>query len=90
MQGTTDLMNQITGSFGWAQVPLMILTYWKVFAVMALGYILHWLPGTFKEKGMSWFIATPVYQKVGISVILVFIIYQSISAGLQPFIYFRF
>lgn len=90
MQGTTDLMNQITGNFGWAQVPAMVLSYWKVFAIMTLGFVLHWLPGSLKDRGMNWFVATPVYQKVILSTLVVFIIYQSVSAGLQPFIYFRF
>jgi len=90
LQGTNDLMNQIARNFGWMQVPEMLLSYWKVFAVMALGFVLHWLPGSFKEKGMNWFVATPLYQKVILSALTVFIIYQSVSAGLQPFIYFRF
>ncbi len=90
MQGTMDLMNQIAGNFGWAQVPSMALYYWKVFAVMALGFLLHWLPGSLKDRGMNWFVATPLYQKVILSALVVFIIYQSVSAGLQPFIYFRF
>jgi alginate O-acetyltransferase complex protein AlgI len=90
LQGTNDLMNQIARNFGWMQVPEMLLSYWKVFAVMALGFVLHWLPGSFKEKGMNWFVATPLYQKVLLSALTVFIIYQSVSAGLQPFIYFRF
>ena len=90
MQGTTDLMNQVATNFGWAQVPLMLLSYWKVFAIMTLGYVLHWLPGSLKEKGMNRFIATPVYVKVIISALVVFIIYQAVSAGLQPFIYFQF
>jgi hypothetical protein len=83
-------MNQITGNFGWAQVPAMVLSYWKVFAIMTLGFVLHWLPGSLKDRGMNWFVATPVYQKVILSTLVVFIIYQSVSAGLQPFIYFRF
>lgn len=90
IQGTADLMNQVAGNFGMAQVPSMLLSYWKVFAIMLLGFVLHWLPGTLKDKGMNWFVATPVYQKVIISIIVVFIIYQAVSAGLQPFIYFRF
>ena len=90
MQGVNDLMAQVAGNFGWAQVPAMVLSYWKVFAVMLLGFILHWLPGSIKDKGMNWFIATPVYQKAIISTVVVFIIYQAVSAGLQPFIYFRF
>ena len=90
MQGTTDLMNQVVTNFGWAQVPLMLLSYWKVFAIMTLGFVLHWLPGSLKEKGMNRFIATPVYMKVIISALVIFIIYQAVSAGLQPFIYFQF
>jgi alginate O-acetyltransferase complex protein AlgI len=90
LQGTTDLMNQIAGNFGWEQVPAMALYYWKVFAIMALGFLLHWLPGSLKDRGMNWFVATPLYQKVILSALVVFIIYQSVSAGLQPFIYFRF
>jgi alginate O-acetyltransferase complex protein AlgI len=90
MQGTTDLLNQIAHQFGWAQIPDMLLSYWKVFAVILLGFILHWLSGSVKSKGMNWFIATPVYLKIVFSSIVVFIIYQAVSAGLQPFIYFRF
>ncbi len=90
MQGTMDLMNQVAGNFGWAQVPVMLLSYWKVFAIMLLGYILHWLPGALKDNWMNRFIAAPVYVKVIISSAVVFIVYQSISSGLQPFIYFQF
>ena len=90
IQGTSDLMHQIATNFGWSQVPAMVLSYWKVFAVMVLGFVLHWLPTAFKEKGTNWFIATPLYQKAVITVVVVFVIYQAISAGLQPFIYFRF
>lgn len=90
MQGTTDLMNQIAGNFGWSLVPAMIQSYWKVFAMMIFGFVLHWLPESLKDKGMTWFVATPLYQKALISTVVVFIIYQAVSAGLQPFIYFRF
>ena len=90
MQGTTDLLNQIAHQFGWTQIPDMLISYWKVFAVIILGFILHWLSGSIKNKGMNWFIATPVYLKIIFSSIVVFVIYQAVSAGLQPFIYFRF
>jgi D-alanyl-lipoteichoic acid acyltransferase DltB (MBOAT superfamily) len=90
LQGTTDLMHQIAGNFGWAQVPAVLLSYWKVFALMALGFLLHWLPSSLKNRGINWFIATPVYQKALISSVVIFVIYQAVSAGLQPFIYFRF
>ena len=90
MQGTTDLMNQVAYHFGWAQVPAIMIAYWKVFAIMLSGYILHWLKSSTKDKGMTWFVATPVYLKVILTTLIVFIVYQAISADLQPFIYFRF
>jgi D-alanyl-lipoteichoic acid acyltransferase DltB (MBOAT superfamily) len=90
IKGTGDLMRQVAFSFGWPHVPAMVLSYWKVFAVMVLGFVLHWLPASFKDKWMNRFIATPLYQKILISTLVVFIIYQSVSAGLQPFIYFQF
>jgi hypothetical protein len=68
----------------------MLLSYWKVFAIMIFGYILHWLPNDFKNRWMNIFIDSPVYAKVAVSAAVVFIVYQSVSAGLQPFIYFRF
>jgi alginate O-acetyltransferase complex protein AlgI len=90
IEGTTDLLNQIAHQFGWIQIPEMILSYWKVFAVILLGFILHWLSGSLKDKGIRWFATTPLYLKIILSSLVVFIIYQSVSAGLQPFIYFRF
>ena len=77
MQGTTDLMNQVVMNFGWAQVPAMVLSYWKVFAIMIFGYVLHWLPYAFKDKWMNRFIDTPLYAKVIISALVIFMVYQS-------------
>jgi hypothetical protein len=57
---------------------------------MLFGYIMHWLPGSFKAWYRDWFIKTPMYAKVGIVTGIVFVIYQSWSAALQPFIYFQF
>ena len=90
MQGTYDLLNQVSSSFGWLLLPEMISTYWKVFIVMIFGYVVHWLPESLKIKYRDWFINTPVYLKIIICALVVFIIYQSLSAELQPFIYFQF
>ena len=90
MQGTYDLLNQVSTSFGWLLLPEMISTYWKVFIVMIFGYVVHWLPESLKIKYRDWFINTPVYLKIIICTVVIFIIYQSLSADLQPFIYFQF
>ncbi len=90
MQDTFDLLGQISSHFGWPMVPEMILNYWKVFLLMAVGFIIHWVPESFKVRYRDWFINRPVYQQIAVCVLAVFVIYQSVSAGLQPFIYFRF
>jgi alginate O-acetyltransferase complex protein AlgI len=90
MQGAREFISQVTTKFGWVQVPDMINSYWKVLTIILLGLVIHWLPETIKVKYRNWFIARPIYQKIFISVVVVFVIYQSVSAGLQPFIYFRF
>jgi alginate O-acetyltransferase complex protein AlgI len=90
MKGTFDLLRQITSNFGWAEIPAMVFFYVKVFIIMLLGYVLHWLPSSLKEKGVNWFVNTPVYFKIGLSALVIFIIYQSVSSVMQPFIYFQF
>lgn len=89
-QGTFDLLSQVGSHFGWEQIPSMMTAYWKVFIVMILGYLLHWLPYATKDRLLNWFVSVPVYAKILISALVVFIIYQSVSAELQPFIYFQF
>ncbi len=90
MPKTYSMLNQIGNSFSWAQVPEMIGTYKAVFGVMLLGFIVHWLPEKWKITYRNWFINTPVYLKILIAALVIFVIYQSISAELQPFIYFQF
>jgi alginate O-acetyltransferase complex protein AlgI len=90
MQDASEMIYQIANRFGWAEIPAMLLAYHSAFGIMLLGFTLHWLSGSFKEKAMNLFIATPVYLQAVLSTLVVFVIYQSISASLQPFIYFRF
>lgn len=90
MQGTAELISQISSNFAWHLVPEMALSYWKVLAMMAFGLIVHWLPEKLKIAYRDWFIERPIYQKIIIASVAVIIIYQSISADMQPFIYFQF
>jgi hypothetical protein len=90
MQGAADMLYQITWNFGWAEIPVMVIAYHNALAIMVLGFTLHWLSGSVKERAMNLFIDIPIYLQAVFSIAVVFVIYQSISAGLQPFIYFRF
>jgi alginate O-acetyltransferase complex protein AlgI len=90
MEGTRTLLRQVGNNFGWETLGEMITAYNGPLLMMAFGLTVHWLPSRWKSFYTNWFINSPIYAKVIISVVLVFIIYQSVSADLQPFIYFQF
>jgi alginate O-acetyltransferase complex protein AlgI len=90
MQGTRELLHQIGSDFQFALIPDIIAGYKWVFLMMLFGFVLHWWPSRLKDRYMQWFINTPMWAKVVITSLVVFVIYQSISADMQPFIYFQF
>ncbi|MDR0206237.1 MAG: MBOAT family protein [Bacteroidales bacterium] len=84
------IVNQIGGTWNWAQIPEIIVTYWAVFLLFALGMFIHWFPERWKRWYRLNFALLPLWV-IGISVVVVvFVVYQFITADLQPFIYFQF
>ncbi|MCB0430275.1 MAG: MBOAT family protein [Flavobacteriales bacterium] len=90
METTTRILNKISHDFQLSLVPQILAGYYQVFLVMSLGFVLHWLPGAFKDKWINRFVASPVWVQGLITVVTAFLIYQSVSADKQPFIYFQF
>ncbi|MBL7901418.1 MAG: MBOAT family protein [Bacteroidia bacterium] len=70
---------------------LQILTgYKKVFLILLLAYLIHWVPELWKSKYRQWFSGLhPVWMGL-ISLLAVFIAYQFMSGEMQAFIYFQF
>jgi hypothetical protein len=85
-----NMWHQIFNDFSWNLIFSIITTYKMVFILWTAGMVIHWLPVRTKEKYKEWFIFLPNYLKVMIAVVVVFVIYQSITSDLQPFIYFQF
>jgi D-alanyl-lipoteichoic acid acyltransferase DltB (MBOAT superfamily) len=83
-------ISQIWHSTDIRLLPQVFVSYKEVFAIMFLGYLLHWLPTSQKTTVRDWFVASPLYAKALLSALVIFVIYQSWSAELQPFIYFQF
>jgi D-alanyl-lipoteichoic acid acyltransferase DltB (MBOAT superfamily) len=90
LQIVQDFFTQLFGNFGWEVIPKFFITFKYVWLVMILGFVTHWLPESLKNKWKDNFIESPFVIQVLISVLVIFIIYQSISSELQPFIYFQF
>ena len=90
MQTALDMLTQIIGSFSLHLVPQVIEAHIAVFSLIIATLIIHWLPSSFKENFRGVFIRTHTAVKLLVVVLVVFVIYQVMSAGIQPFIYFRF
>lgn len=90
MEKANQLIHQVLHEFNLRIVPEVLWSYRLVFGVMALGYFTHWVPERWKLELLNAFIRTPLWVKVLVTVLVVFVIYQSWSADLQPFIYFQF
>ena len=70
-------------------MPVMV-SYRTVFLVILIGYLIHWIPERMKNWCRNIFSASPV-PVMGLAVVVaVFLMYQAMSADMQPFIYFQF
>ena len=74
----------------WDIVKLVFQTYSSVFWIIILGYFLHWMPQSWKDKGQDCFTKMNLGLKSIIIVICVFLMYQAISDTFKPFVYFQF
>ena len=85
-----NMVNQMGSYWNLSQIPDIVYHYRNVFILIVLGMIIHWLPEKFKRRYRIWFAKMPMPLMVLVCVIIVFIVYQFITADLQAFIYFQF
>lgn len=85
-----EMLHKLSGGIELSLIPSVISGYASVFGVMALGFFGQWMPTEWKESGKTAFVQTPLYAKAAIAAATVFVLYQAISADMQPFIYFQF
>lgn len=76
--------------FGAGLLFQVLAGYRSVFLIMALGYIIHWIPESAKAAYRSWFASRPVWAMGALVLLAVFCMYQLMSGEMQPFIYFQF
>jgi alginate O-acetyltransferase complex protein AlgI len=90
MQTVNDFFHQVFNNLGLDVMFKFIWSFKYVWAVIMLGYFTHWLSDTWKNKVLDWFIESHFALKVIITVVVITIIYQSVTSEMQPFIYFQF
>ena len=85
-----DMVNQIGSAWNPEIIPSVCLAYWKVFALIIAGMIIHWLPERFKRRYRLSFASIPLPLMAVCVLLVVILVYQFVTAGMQPFIYFQF
>lgn len=85
-----DMLHQIATAFCPQLFVQLVVNYWEVFALMALGYLLHFLPDSWERACTRAVIRLPLLGKVLLMVLMVYLVVQMKSAEIQPFIYFQF
>lgn len=89
-QTSIDMLGQIFGNFSPQVLPQLLLGYKAVFALMALGYILHFVPQRIDDWCSGMVARLPLLCKALLVVIVAYIVIQVKGSGIQPFIYFQF
>ena len=84
------MLHQIGTDLKLSIIPEVLVAYKWVFLVMLFGFVIHWLSAKWKERIEKWFVESPLWLQAVIAAVTVIIVYQSISADMQPFIYFQF
>ena len=89
-QTARQMVDQIGSAWDWSLVPQICAGYWKVFALVIAGMLIHWLPLRWKRWYRINFALLPLPVMALVVVAVVFVVYQFITADLQAFIYFQF
>ena len=84
------MLNKIYFTFMWRGILEFIAGYPLVFGIVICGFIVHWLPYKWQEWVRGKFIGIPLWSKMLVVLIVLFILQKFIQADIQPFIYFRF
>jgi len=85
-----NMMSQIWYDFNVTVVPAVVTANYPFFITLAVGFVLHWLPYTTKDKVRNAFIRSHVAFKIIACLIIIIIVYQYMKGGVRSFIYFQF
>ena len=85
-----NMVSRIGGSWQTGIIPDIIANYAGVFIVFVIGMVIHWLPERFKRRYRLSFAMMPLWLMAIVVVAAILLVYQFITADLQPFIYFQF
>jgi alginate O-acetyltransferase complex protein AlgI len=86
----TLVIQQIACSFHPELLLTIVSAYPEVFIAIALGYLLHWSPQKLDNKIEDFFKKAPLILQAFLLALIIWLTFQTMSANVQPFIYFQF
>jgi alginate O-acetyltransferase complex protein AlgI len=90
MDSVNIMLKQIFENFSPGSYMTVLPAYSSVFLLMAVGYIIHFLPEKIKESYRGLFIRIPLTAQLIIVMLVAILLYQMRTTDVMPFIYFRF
>lgn len=90
MHSVALMLRQIVNDFMPGSFSTLFSVYSGVFALIAAGYLIHFLPEKIKESYRGLFIKIPLAAQMVIILLIAFLLYQMRTTQIMPFIYFRF
>jgi alginate O-acetyltransferase complex protein AlgI len=84
------ILNQINTNFKAELFPQLFSGYQTVFLLMLLGFAIHFIPSKIEEKIKKVIVISPSFVQAMLLALMIYLVYQTRSAEVQPFIYFQF
>lgn len=90
IENVFTMLRQIVQNFSPGSYTTVLPAYGNVFIIMAIGYIIHFLPERVKESYRGVFITIPLVAQLVVVMLVAVVLYQMRMTEVMPFIYFRF
>ena len=90
MNSVNTMIKQIFENFSPGSYMTVLPAYSSVFLLIAVGYIIHFLPERIKESYRGLFIRIPLIAQLVVIIMVAILLYQMRTTEVIPFIYFRF
>lgn len=84
------MIQRIFGSFNFSIMKHWLAQYQIIAFLIVLGYLMHWTPEAWKGSMQKAIRRSPIIVQSLMLAIIIWLLFQTGSADIQPFIYFQF